>query len=84
MRTGGRIISAASPDRKWLVLWWYKQEPRLALYDNLPDTMQFAKAANATVIEILGKAEIGAAFDYWRRDENDNPMPFKHIKTVSE
>ena len=84
MRTEARVTSAASANRRWLVLWWYKLEPRLAIYDNFPDAMQFAKAANATVVELLGYVEIGVAFDYWRRDENDNPMPFRRIKTVSE
>ena len=83
MRTEARVTSAALAKRRWLVLWWHNTEPRLALYDNVPDAMQFAKVANATVVELLGDAEIGAAIDYWRRDENDNPMPFKHIKTVS-
>ena len=84
IRTEARITNAALANRKWLVLWWYKTEPRLALYDNFPDAMQFAKVANATVVELLGDAKIGVAIDYWRRDENDNPMPFRHIKTVSD
>ena len=67
---------SSPPTIRYVVVWWHVQIPYIGMFENESEAALYASARNGLVIEIIGEAfSIGRVEDWWRRDENDNPMP---------
>lgn len=62
--------------RSFLLLWWFNQVPYVARFQDEMEAEMAAKVRNAVIIEVRGeKAEVVRVVDYYRRDEEGNPIP---------
>ena len=65
-----------SPTSKWLVIWWHLQKPYAGEFADEVEASLHAAARNGIMIEIVSKkVSFGSIVDYWRRDDEGNPIP---------
>ena len=67
--------SNTSVKRTYIILWWMNHAPMISEFDSRTKASSAAHIRNATFLCIEGK--VIDAFDWWRRDEQGNPMPFE-------
>ncbi len=61
---------------QYLVLWWMAQTPYAAVFENRVAAEAAARVRNALVVTISGRdLRIDRVSDWYRRDENGEPMP---------
>ena len=60
----------------FLVVWWMSQVPYAAIFDNRVAAEAAASVRNALMITVAGDdAEVDSVLDWYRRDDNGQPMP---------
>jgi hypothetical protein len=60
----------------YLVLWWHLQKLYCGLFSTEEEANLQAMSRNGVVVEITGdNTAIGRIADYWRRDDQGNPLP---------
>lgn len=63
---------------KFLIIYWLDTNPLYSIFDNELEARKMAESKNATFFELSNNFELKAIVDYYRRDDNDNPMPIKN------
>ncbi|MGQ0798235.1 MAG: hypothetical protein ACT4OI_10310 [Methanobacteriota archaeon] len=59
-----------------LVIWWMAQAPYAAVFGNRIAAEAAARVRNAVMVTLSGcDVEIDGVNDFYRRDEEDRPMP---------
>src|SRR5438094_2531604 len=59
----------------YLVVWWMSQVPYAAVFDNQVAAEAAASVRNALMVTVSGKdAQIDSVHDWYRRDEDGQPM----------
>lgn len=66
-----------SPDEtQFLVVWWMQKTPHAAVFRNRIAADAAARVRNALLIEFSGDdVQVEGVLDFYRRDEEDRPMP---------
>jgi len=60
----------------YLVLWWHLQKLYCGLFNTAEEANLQAMSRNGVVVEITGEnIAVGRLSDFWRRDEQGNPLP---------
>lgn len=61
---------------QYLVIWWMAQTPYAAVFSHRAAAETAASVRNALVVAVSGRnARIESVYDWYRRDENGEPMP---------
>lgn len=73
--------------KTYIVLYWAPEghddknqpisTPYFSIFDDREVAESVCRVRNAVFIEVEGKYRILDILDYYRRDDNDKPMPFK-------
>ncbi|TMA01211.1 MAG: hypothetical protein E6J99_03130 [Methanobacteriota archaeon] len=78
LRSGNRIPTEEARDMKgtaYLVVWWMSQVPYAAVFDNQVAAEAAASVRNALMVTVSGRdARIDAVQDWYRRDDDGQPM----------
>ena len=65
-----------SKETLYVILWWHFQKPYAATVPTYDEAKWIADTRNGVVIEVLGKKiKIESIVDFYRRDDEGNPMP---------
>ncbi|HEY7587693.1 MAG TPA: hypothetical protein VIB49_02965 [Thermoplasmata archaeon] len=60
----------------YLVLWWMSQTPYAALFENEVAAEAAANVRNALMVTVTGRdVKVSAVKDWYRRDDDGQPMP---------
>ncbi|HLE53831.1 MAG TPA: hypothetical protein VI999_01130 [Thermoplasmata archaeon] len=60
----------------YLVLWWMSQTPYAAVFENELSAEAAANVRNALMVTISGRdVKIDRVLDWYRRDDDGQPMP---------
>ena len=66
----------ASRETRYVVVWWMSQTPYAAVFGNRIAAEAAARVRNALLITMTGRdVEVEGIDDYYRRDEEDHPIP---------
>lgn len=60
---------------QYLIFWWLDQTPYVASFEDEMEADSAARVRNALLLEIGEHGEVRQILDYYRRDEEGNPMP---------
>ena len=60
---------------QYFIFWWLDQTPYVARFKDETEADSAARVRNAMFLEIREDGEVGRILDYYRRDEDGNPMP---------
>ncbi len=60
---------------QYLIFWWLDQTPYVASFEDEIEADSAARVRNALLLEIGEDGEVAKILDYYRRDEEGNPMP---------
>ncbi len=61
---------------QYLVIWWMAQTPYAAVFSHRAAAETAASVRNALLVAVSGRnARIESVYDWYRRDENGEPMP---------
>ncbi len=60
---------------RYVIFWWLDQTPYVAQFKDETEADSAARVRNAMFLEIREDGEVGRILDYYRRDEDGNPMP---------
>ena len=60
---------------QYLIFWWLDQTPYVARFEDEMEADSAARVRNALLLEIDEDGKVGRILDYYRRDEEGNPMP---------
>jgi len=63
---------------KYIIIYWINQEPLFSEFINKTEAERAASVRNAILMEVSKNFKINSIVDYYRRDKDDNPMPFKN------
>ncbi len=61
--------------RQYLIFWWLDQTPYVARFEDEMEADSAARVRNALLLEIGEDGEVAKILDYYRRDEEGNPIP---------
>ena len=71
-----RVERERPKETAFLVLWWHLQKLYCGLFSTEEEANLQAMSRNGVVIQITGdNTAIGRITDYWRRDDQGNPLP---------
>ncbi|MEE9163669.1 MAG: hypothetical protein V3U17_02595 [Thermoplasmata archaeon] len=60
---------------QYFIFWWLDQTPYVAHFKDETEADSAARVRNALFLEIREDGAVGRILDYYRRDEDGNPMP---------
>ncbi len=69
------ITAKHDSHRQYLIFWWLDQTPYVARFEDEMEADSAARVRNALLLEIGEDGEVAKILDYYRRDEEGNPMP---------
>jgi len=71
-----RVERERPRETTFLVLWWHLQKLYCGLFSTAEEANLQAMSRNGVVVEISGEnIAIDRLSDFWRRDEQGNPLP---------